>query len=141
MEIIKGDFGMNACMESVKQDVEKWGKNPFDLLREYQERAKTDIFFNKRMIEAVEEYIRINNLVEEVEEQQQEEQPEEEKQEETKDNNKWQPLNDIALLWKAWKKYGKTLYYKDLIDLDTYYRIINLLNRLEGECLKCFLKQ
>jgi hypothetical protein len=48
----------------------------------------------------------------------------------------YQKLNDIALLWKAWKKYGKTLYNKELIDFDTYYRIFDLLDKLQDECLK-----
>ena len=44
---------------------------------------------------------------------------------------KYQKLNDIALLWKAWKSYGHNLYYKDIINLDTYYRILHLINELE----------
>ena len=50
-------FGLDACMKSVKFEIEDLNKNPFELLGRYYIRAKQDIFFNKTMIKALELYI------------------------------------------------------------------------------------
>lgn len=55
-------FGMEACMESVKFEVETLGYNPFEMLGRYQVRAEQDKYFNKTMIEATMRYIRENGI-------------------------------------------------------------------------------
>lgn len=45
-----GQFGINACKESIRFSVEYLGENLADLLNGYVERANTDAFFNKAMI-------------------------------------------------------------------------------------------
>ena len=67
-EIERNPFGMVACMASVKTHVETFGEDPFELLHEYEQRAKEDVFFNKTMIEAVKQYIKEHGIEEEQEE-------------------------------------------------------------------------
>lgn len=45
-----GQFGINACKESIRFSVEYLGENLADLLNEYVERANADAFFNKAMV-------------------------------------------------------------------------------------------
>lgn len=45
-----GQFGINACKDSIRFSVEHLGSNLADLLNEYVERANTDVFFNKAMV-------------------------------------------------------------------------------------------
>lgn len=58
-------FGLRACMDSVVSSVEMFGKNPLQMLKEYEQRAQEDVFFNKTMIEAVKQYIAENGLTQE----------------------------------------------------------------------------
>ena len=62
IEIERNPFGLVACMRSVEFDVETLNRNPFDMLAEYEQRAKEDVFFNKTMIEAVRQYIEEHEL-------------------------------------------------------------------------------
>lgn len=62
MKTFEEQFGMKACYESVVFDVEKLGENPFEMLGRYIVRAEQDVFFNKRMIDAVKKYIKDNNI-------------------------------------------------------------------------------
>lgn len=55
-------FGLRACMDSVVSSVEMFGKNPLQMLKEYEQRAQEDVFFNKTMIEAVKQYIEEHEL-------------------------------------------------------------------------------
>ena len=52
-----GIFGIKACKESIKFDVEFFKKNLYNLLEEYVERANKDIFFNRAMVLACWELI------------------------------------------------------------------------------------
>lgn len=54
---MKADFGIKACKESVVFLVERLEENPILLLGEFTLRAKQDPFFNKKMIDALMEYI------------------------------------------------------------------------------------
>ena len=56
------DFSLEACMESVKFEVETLHENPFEELGRAIIRAEQDVFFNKTMIEAYKQYIAENNL-------------------------------------------------------------------------------
>lgn len=67
IEIERNPFGLRACMESVTFDIETLNRDPFEMLSEYEQRAKEDIFFNKTMIEAVKQYIAENGLTQEEE--------------------------------------------------------------------------
>lgn len=55
--IEKGDFGINACKESIRFDVEFHKVSLYTLLEEYVEKANNDIFFNKAMVLACWELI------------------------------------------------------------------------------------
>lgn len=55
-------FGLEACMRSVKFEIEELNGNPFEMLGRYTIRAKQDLFFNKTMITAVEKYIEDNGI-------------------------------------------------------------------------------
>lgn len=55
-------FGMEACMDSVKFDIEKLGYNPIELLGVFTLRAKQDVMFNKTMIDALMLYIEQHNI-------------------------------------------------------------------------------
>lgn len=48
----KGMFGIDACKESIKWDLEHSGKNLYTLLGEFVERANKDAFFNTTMVYA-----------------------------------------------------------------------------------------
>lgn len=61
--MMTADFSLNACMESVKFDVEFLHKNPFEELGRSIIRAEQDVFFNKTMIDAWKKYIADNGLV------------------------------------------------------------------------------
>lgn len=52
-----GSFGITACKESIKFDVEFFKKNLYQLLEEYVKRANEDIFFNRAMVLACWELI------------------------------------------------------------------------------------
>lgn len=52
-----GDFGIKACKESVLRDVAWKKKSLFELLEEYYNRAKEDVFFNDAMVLACWELI------------------------------------------------------------------------------------
>lgn len=52
-----GMFGIAACKESIKFDVEFDKKSLYQLLEEYVKRANEDVFFNKGMILACWELI------------------------------------------------------------------------------------
>ena len=52
-----GDYGITACKETIRADIERNKKSPYELLEEYTKRAQTDIFFNKTMVLAVWEII------------------------------------------------------------------------------------
>ena len=58
----KADFGLKACLDECKWEVEKLGVNPFEELGKSIIRAENDIFFNKRMVEAWKLYISENGL-------------------------------------------------------------------------------
>ncbi len=55
-------FGFEACMESVKFDIEFLHHDPFEMLGRWTIRAKQDAFFNKTMITALEQYIESHNM-------------------------------------------------------------------------------
>ena len=55
-------FGLEACLESIRFDVEKLGRDPKEMLGEYIIRAEQDVFFNKKMIDAMKLYIRENGI-------------------------------------------------------------------------------
>lgn len=57
-----GDFSIDACMKSVKFDVEFLHMNPFEELGRAIVRAEQDAFFNKTMIEAWKRYIKEHDL-------------------------------------------------------------------------------
>lgn len=52
-----GSFGINACKECIEMEVGLFGKNLYQLLGEYVERANNDMFFNRRMVLACWELI------------------------------------------------------------------------------------
>lgn len=52
-----GSFGITACKESIKFDVEFFKRDLYDLLKEYVQRANEDIFFNRAMVLACWELI------------------------------------------------------------------------------------
>lgn len=52
-----GMFGITACKESIKFDVEFFKRDLYDLLKEYVQRANEDIFFNRAMVLACWELI------------------------------------------------------------------------------------
>lgn len=56
-----GIFGIKACKESVLRDVAWKNKSLFELLEEYYNRAKDDVFFNNAMVLACWELINENN--------------------------------------------------------------------------------
>lgn len=62
MKTYEEQFGLNACYEVVVFEVEKIGKNPFEMLGRYIVRAEQDMFFNKTMIDAVKKYISDKNI-------------------------------------------------------------------------------
>lgn len=47
-------FGITACKKSIEMDVKYSGKTLEQLKAEYENRAKTDVFFNRNMITAIE---------------------------------------------------------------------------------------
>ena len=55
-------FGLNACMESIKFDVERLHENPFEMLGRFILRADQDILFNKTMITALRQYMDDNGM-------------------------------------------------------------------------------
>jgi hypothetical protein len=59
---MKDMFGFEACMESVKFDIEFLHQNPFELLGRWMIRAEQDVFFNKTMITALKQYIADHNM-------------------------------------------------------------------------------
>lgn len=60
--MMTADFSLDACMKSVKFDVEFLHMNPFEELGRAIIRAEQDVFFNKTMIEAWKKYIDDNGL-------------------------------------------------------------------------------
>lgn len=52
-----GDYGITACKESIKQQMEWDNKSLYQLLEEFVERANKDIFFNNAMVLACWEMI------------------------------------------------------------------------------------
>lgn len=52
-----GMFGIRACKESIRFDVEFFHKNIYLLLEEYVERSNNDPFFNQAMVLACWEII------------------------------------------------------------------------------------
>ena len=62
MKSFEEQFGMKACYDAVVSEVEKWHKNPFEMLGRYIIRNEQDVFFNARMIDAVKKYIKDNNI-------------------------------------------------------------------------------
>jgi hypothetical protein len=52
-----GQFGIKACKECIEFEAHYYNKSLYQLLGEYVEKAKTDIFFNRRMILACWELI------------------------------------------------------------------------------------
>lgn len=52
-----GDFGINACKDSIRGTLKYSSKSLFQLLEEYTKRANEDIFFNKTMVLACWELI------------------------------------------------------------------------------------
>lgn len=67
IEIERNPFGFVACMKSVTFDIETLNRDPFEMLAEFEQRAKEDIFFNKTMVEAVKQYIEEKGLTREEE--------------------------------------------------------------------------
>ena len=53
----KGMFGIAACKEAIKFEVEFFHKSLYTLLEDYMKRANEDIFFNKAMVLACWELI------------------------------------------------------------------------------------
>jgi hypothetical protein len=56
------DFSLKACMESVEFEVEVLHCNVFEEYGRALVRAKQDVFFNKTMIKAYEQYIADHGL-------------------------------------------------------------------------------
>ena len=56
------NYGLDACYESVKFEIETLGLNVFEELGRAIIRAELDVLFNKTMIEAYRKYIKDNNL-------------------------------------------------------------------------------
>ena len=54
---MKYDFSLEACMESVKFEIEELHVNIFEAYGRALVRAKQDIFYNKTMVKAYEQYI------------------------------------------------------------------------------------
>lgn len=54
---MRADFSLEACKRSVAFSVERLGENPTEMLKEFKQRAEEDVFFNRKMITAVESYI------------------------------------------------------------------------------------
>ena len=52
-----GLFGIKACKECIETEIKYFGKNLYQLLGEYMERANNDMFFNRRMVLACWELI------------------------------------------------------------------------------------
>ena len=55
-------YGLNACYDAVKTQVEMFKENPVHLLGIYTLRASQDALFNTNMITALMEYIKDNNI-------------------------------------------------------------------------------
>ncbi len=55
--IEKGAFGIKACKESIRFEMNYSHKGLFELLEKYVKRANEDMFFNKQMILACWEMI------------------------------------------------------------------------------------
>ncbi len=53
-------YGIEACKESIRFKVEYFKQSLEEQLKEYEERAKTDITFNKTMIDACKELMKEN---------------------------------------------------------------------------------
>ena len=60
--IEKDAFGLEACMNSVKFDIDFLHENPFELLGRWIVRSEQDVFFNKTMITALKQYIADHDL-------------------------------------------------------------------------------
>lgn len=73
IEAIIDPFGMSACMSSVSWDIEVSGKDPSEMLKEFRHRAETDVFFNKTMITALEQYMEEHGMTAEEPEEDEEE--------------------------------------------------------------------
>lgn len=56
------DYSYKACMESVVDYIETFGQDPIRMLGEYTLRAQQDIFFNKTMLTALNDYIKEHNI-------------------------------------------------------------------------------
>lgn len=67
IEVRTNPFGLVACKRSVTFEIEELHEDPFEMLKEYEQRAKEDVFFNIGMIEAVKLYIEEKGLTEEEE--------------------------------------------------------------------------
>ena len=52
-----GAFGITACKECIKMEVELFGKSLFTQLEEFVKRANEDVFFNRAMVLACWELI------------------------------------------------------------------------------------
>ena len=55
--MLKADYSLDACTESVEFQIETLHEDPIRLLGEYTLRARQDPFFNRRMVDALIEYI------------------------------------------------------------------------------------
>lgn len=53
----EGNFGILACKDSIKFEVEYFKKNLFELLEQYYNRANESVFFNRQMVLACWEMI------------------------------------------------------------------------------------
>ena len=52
-----GEFGINACKESIRFEVTQMNHTLYELLEKYVKRANEDVFFNKAMVLACWELI------------------------------------------------------------------------------------
>ena len=52
-----GDYGVNACKDSIRMTAKYTQKSLYQLLEEYVQRANADVFFNDRMVLACWELI------------------------------------------------------------------------------------
>lgn len=55
--VVGGSFGIQACKDHIKFEVEHFKKSFYELLEEYVERANKDVFFNRAMVLACWELI------------------------------------------------------------------------------------
>lgn len=66
-EIKLNPFGIEACKESIKFNIEILGEDPNEMMRKFLKREKEDMFFNKNMTIALEYYMEEHSIENEAE--------------------------------------------------------------------------